>query len=91
MFSIGEFSKMTGLTVKTLRFYHDQGILEPSHVESGSGYRFYAPAKVETARVIATGGFAALLAPHSKTIEEVDEFLTLTGLRLIQARNQETS
>jgi len=39
------------------------------------------------ARVIATGGFAQLLAPESETIEEVDEFLTLDGLRLIYARN----
>ena len=39
------------------------------------------------ARVIATGGFATLLAPESQTIEEVDEFLTLAGLRLIYARN----
>ena len=52
MFSIGEFSRITGLTVKTLRFYHDQGILEPSRVETGSGYRFYAEAKIENARVI---------------------------------------
>ncbi len=39
------------------------------------------------ARVIATGGFASLLAPESETIEEVDEFLTLDGLRLIYGRN----
>lgn len=42
MLSIGEFSRATGLTVKTLRFYHEQGILVPSQVDSGSGYRFYA-------------------------------------------------
>ncbi len=41
------------------------------------------------ARVIATGGFANLLAAESSTIEEVDEFLTLDGLRLIYQRNQE--
>jgi type III pantothenate kinase len=39
--------------------------------------------------VIATGGFASLLAPESECIEEVDEFLTLDGLRLVYERNQE--
>jgi len=40
------------------------------------------------ARVIATGGFATMLAPESTTIETFDEFLTLEGLRLIHHRNQ---
>ena len=35
------------------------------------------------ARVIATGGLAGLVAPHSTTIDEVDPFLTLDGLRLV--------
>jgi type III pantothenate kinase len=42
----------------------------------------------ENARVIATGGFAELVARESETIEEVDEFLTLKGLRLIFERNR---
>ncbi|MGH7906337.1 MAG: type III pantothenate kinase [Candidatus Binataceae bacterium] len=42
----------------------------------------------EAARVIATGGFAELVARESETIDEVDEFLTLKGLRLIFDRNR---
>jgi DNA-binding transcriptional MerR regulator len=51
-YSIGEFSQVTGLSVKTLRFYHEKGILIPSAVDEATGYRFYDAAKIEKARVI---------------------------------------
>ena len=41
----------------------------------------------DTAPVIATGGLAELIAPHSETIERVDPLLTLEGLRLIWTLN----
>jgi len=40
------------------------------------------------APAIATGGFAGVIAPHCEQIDEVDDLLTLTGLRLIWERNR---
>jgi type III pantothenate kinase len=42
----------------------------------------------ESAPVVATGGLADLIAPHSSTITAVDQELTLQGLRLIWERNR---
>jgi DNA-binding transcriptional MerR regulator len=49
-YSIGEFSQVTGLSVKTLRFYHEKGILVPSSVDDATGYRCYDSSKIEKAR-----------------------------------------
>jgi DNA-binding transcriptional MerR regulator len=69
MFSIGAFSKITGLTVKTLRYYHEQGLLIPTAVDDQTGYRYYDRGKIETARTIAR------LRSLDLSIEEVRQIL----------------
>jgi type III pantothenate kinase len=43
------------------------------------------------AQVVATGGLADLIAPHSKTISRIDPMLTLEGLRIVWERNEVAS
>src|SRR5580700_1921399 len=50
--TIGDFSRITHLSVKTLRHYHRVGLLEPSAVNPGSGYRYYTEDQVPAAQVI---------------------------------------
>jgi DNA-binding transcriptional MerR regulator len=50
--SIGDFSRATQMTVKTLRHYHQIGLLEPAEIDPRSGYRYYATDQIPTAQVI---------------------------------------
>lgn len=49
MLKIGDFSKLSMLTVKALRFYEKEGLLIPASVDPWTGYRFYETAQLETA------------------------------------------
>src|SRR3984957_9185389 len=51
--SSGEFARTSGLTRKALRLYDELGLLTPARVDPQSGYRFYAPAQLEQARLVA--------------------------------------
>ncbi|QNG60503.1 MerR family transcriptional regulator [Bacillus sp. PAMC26568] len=52
MYRIGEFSKITNLTVKTLRYYDEEGILRPAVRDEDTGYRFYDARDYEKAQLI---------------------------------------
>ncbi|SDP34007.1 DNA-binding transcriptional regulator, MerR family [Pedococcus dokdonensis] len=52
MLAIGEFSRMTHLSVRTLRRYHEAGLLEPDVVDPSSGYRYYSTDQIPVAQVI---------------------------------------
>ena len=52
LLSIGEFSRLTHVSVKALRHYHDLDLLPPARIDPGSGYRFYATAQAPAAQLI---------------------------------------
>lgn len=52
MLAIGEFSRLTHLSIRTLRRYHEGGLLEPELVDASSGYRYYSADQIPTAQVI---------------------------------------
>jgi protein phosphatase len=53
LLTIGAFARAVRLSPKALRLYDELGLLRPAVVNDESGYRFYAPAQVEQARLIA--------------------------------------
>jgi len=52
LLSLGRFAQAAGLSRKALRLYDQLGILLPEFVDPGSGYRYYSPAQLETARLV---------------------------------------
>jgi DNA-binding transcriptional MerR regulator/effector-binding domain-containing protein len=50
--SIGAFSRLTHLSIKTLRYYHQVGLLEPAVIDPDSGYRYYRPGQAHSAQLV---------------------------------------
>lgn len=49
MLKIGEFSKLSHLTIKALRFYEKEGLLVPASIDEWTGYRFYETSQLDVA------------------------------------------
>src|ERR1700722_14102995 len=50
--AIGDFSRATHLSIKTLRHYHRVGLLEPADVDTDTGHRRYTADQIPAAQVI---------------------------------------
>jgi protein phosphatase len=53
LLTIGAFAKASRLSPKALRLYDELGLLQPTEVDPASGYRFYDPAQLDRARLVA--------------------------------------
>ena len=53
MYKIGEFSKMSKTTIKTLRYYEKEGILKPAFIDQDTSYRYYESSQlIDISRII---------------------------------------
>jgi DNA-binding transcriptional MerR regulator len=77
--SIGDFARASHLSVKTLRHYHELGLLIPANIDPGSGYRRYTTEQIPTAQVIRR--FRDLDMP----LDQIREVLDAPDLRLRDA------
>lgn len=50
--TIGEFSRITHLSIRMLRRYHEQDLLVPAEVDPDTGYRYYSPAQIRPALTV---------------------------------------
>ena len=78
--SIGDFSVMTSLSKKALRHYHDIGILEPAHIDTHTGYRFYDTRQVDHAHIIRRLRSLDMSIPDIKALLSTDDAATRTEI-----------
>jgi DNA-binding transcriptional MerR regulator len=83
LLSIGQFSDVTGLTVKALRLYDRRGLLCPAIVDVDSGYRYYNPDQVDRARRI------RLLRSLHMPLKDIQVLLTTEDQDIIQQQLEE--
>ena len=75
MLRIGEFSKLSLLTVKALRFYEKEGLLLPAFVDKFTGYRYY-----DASQLVLAGRIKALRQLQF-SVDEIRRFMTVSKQR----------
>lgn len=73
LFSIGDTSRQSGLSVSALRFYDRVGLLVPAWVDPASGYRWYSAKQLHTAELIAVLRRVGLALPEISLILTHDQ------------------
>lgn len=87
MFKIGEFSKLTQISIRMLRHYDETGLLKPEHIDENSGYRYYSSNQIPQLQKI------ALLRDLDFTVKEIKEGLLQWDsdeiIKLLEAKKQQ--
>lgn len=92
MLKIGDFSKLSRISIRMLRYYDEHDILKPSYVDESSGYRFYAHEQIfEAAKVrfLKEAGFGiAMMWEILKQCENPQEIQRYFQLRMRQLEEE---
>ncbi|MBR3661137.1 MAG: MerR family transcriptional regulator [Bacilli bacterium] len=85
MYRIGDFSKMTGASVKTLRYYDEINLLKPVTIDNFTNYRYYSDKEIEVFKKIEH------LKKLGFTLEEIKNNISNMSLECLDAKKQELS
>lgn len=88
---ISEFARWTGISVSTLRHWHDQGLLLPAEVREGSGYRYYHAQQGHQARFIHWLRIAGMNIPRIRRILDAQHWDELQDVLSVSAKEFHSS
>ena len=88
--SIGDFSRMTFLSVKALRLYQEAGLLIPAEVDPETGYRKYDLSQVPTAQVIRRLKYLGMPLEQIKAVIEAPDLSRRNELIVLHLKEMES-
>lgn len=96
MLRIGDLARLGGVSVKALRFYDEQGLLRPDHVDQQTGYRYYSLDQAKTLAVITNlrmidctiAEIAAVLHGANASPERIKETIAAKRRELADVQSQ---
>ena len=92
MFGIGTVARLAGVSVRTLRYYDEIGLLHPVWVDPNTGYRWYAPEQLHCLhRIVALSDLGVRLAEIGLLLDEdlsVDELRGILLLRRAETHDR---
>ena len=83
MYKIGDFSKIVGISIRTLRYYDTYGVLCPSLVDNKSGYRYYSDENIIECELL------KLLKSLDFTLQEIIEYKNGCKASIVSKKRQE--
>ena len=92
MFKIGEFSRFSQVTVKTLRYYDKLGLLKPAKVDRFTGYRYYSASQLPRInRILALKDLGLSLDQIAQLLEDdlsPDQIRGILRLKQVEIQEQ---
>jgi DNA-binding transcriptional MerR regulator len=77
---ISELAKKTGLTIHTIRFYEEEGLLDKRHIRRGTNnYRYYSPEAIERLKLIKQAQATGFTIAELKELAEAYDAGSLTN------------
>jgi DNA-binding transcriptional MerR regulator len=90
MLKIGDFSALSQVSIKTLRYYDERGLLSPAHIDPATGYRYYSAAQIsQLHRILALKDLGFSLDQIAKCLEEQVTAEQMRGMLVLRQTEQQ--
>jgi DNA-binding transcriptional MerR regulator len=90
MLKIGDFSSLAQVSIKTLRYYDERGLLSPAHIDPETGYRYYSASQLSRLhRILALKDFGFSLEQIARCLEEKVTAEQMRGMLLLRQAEQQ--